>query len=428
MTNVYETGTLFSSDLPEGQRDFYSQLLLETLRTKSILVPYCAVKQDFAARDTGTIVFTEVMDTDPNYNALSEQNIWLSGAHLDSRSVNINLQIHGDTIKISDYNELVNFWANGDLRGLVKGKLGQNMVDYLDLLAREAFLSVDSTYITFQEDRADIYALLQGDVFDPDMAELVRVHLEEREIPGVSAVEDGAGEVIVCTTTPRVGHDIRIQAGGQWLEVQEYAGSVRKFNSEIGMWGGIRFVKTNRLALKNYGLVDHETTLSADTVVGQGAAATVDTVYSVGQAGSVRTVPVAAADAFVVGEYVTIVAAGAAGDDGAGGHPPLAGDGTQETRRIVSKDDGADTLTFDRPLMKPHTSGDFVVNGVDVHASIFHGGPAVVYGIGELPHPLVLPKIDDLGMIQRFSLRGFLKFQMFRPEFLEIVYSVGSIT
>lgn len=426
MTTAYETGVIWSDTLPEGQRSYYEQLLLETLRVKSILVPYCAVKQDFAARDTGQIIYTEVMDTDPNFNALSEQNIWLTGAHLDSRSVNITLEIHGDTLKISDYNELVNFWAEGDLRGLVKGKLGQNMVDYLDLLAREAFMALDSNYVSYAEDATSMYDIDQGDHFDPDLAELVRIHLEEREIPGVAVVEDGAGQTIVCTTSPRVCYDIRNKAGSKWLEVQEYAGAVRKFNSEVGMWGGVRFVKTNRLALKNYGLVDEETTLNGNTLVGEGAAATVDTVYAVGQAGSTRTVTFTDGTNFAVGDIITIVEVADAGSDGAGGHPPVAGAGSQETRRIVYK--STNEFSFDRPLMKAHSSGAYVVKGVDVHASIFHGGSSVVYGVGELPHPLVLPKIDDLGMIQRYSWRGFLKFQMFRPEFIEIVLSGGSVT
>jgi hypothetical protein len=37
-----------------------------------------------------------------------------------------------DVIKISDYNELTNFWNNGDLTSLVKGKLGQNMTDTIN--------------------------------------------------------------------------------------------------------------------------------------------------------------------------------------------------------------------------------------------------------------------------------------------------------
>lgn len=428
MANAYETGTLWSASLPSGQRAYYEQLLLQTLRTKSIMVPFTAVKEDFSARDTGQLVFTEVMDTDPNYNALSESNIWLQGAHLDSRTVTIDLEIHGDTIKVSDYNELVNFWANGDLRGLAKGKLGQNMVDYLDILARNAFLSVDDFYKNFAGGSADRYALAQTDVFDPDLAELARVHLEEREVPGVAAVDDGGGQTIVCVTTPRVCHDIRTAAGSKWLEVQEYAGAGRKFTNEVGMWGGVRFIKTNRLAMKNYGTVAAETQLAAATVPGQGAAGTVDTVYSPGQTGSTRYVSVDDSSGFSMGDVVTIVTASAAGDDGAGGHPPVEADGGQETRRIVAVDSGgANRLSFDRPLMKAHAEDDYVVKGIDIHASIFMGGPAVVYGVGERPHPLVLPKIDDLAMVQRFSWRGFLKFQMFRPEFLEVIESGGSV-
>ncbi|HEY45700.1 MAG TPA: N4-gp56 family major capsid protein [Anaerolineae bacterium] len=419
MAVAYETGALWSTTLPEGQRDYYEQLLLETLRTKSILVPFCAVKEDFRARDTGVIIYTEVMDTEPNWNALSETGIWLTGAHLDSRSVQIGLEIHGDVIKISDYNELTNFWANGDLRGLVRGKLGQNMVDYLDILARNAFLS--SPYKTYAGTaNTKRTELAQTDLFDTDLVDLMRVHLEEREIPGVINVQDQA-PAIVCVTTPRVCHDIRTAAGSKWIEAQEYAGSVRLFTGEVGSWGGVRFIKTNRLMLRNYGEVSLQTTLTAPTVVGQGAAATVDTVYSVGQTGSTRTIPVASSAGFVAGEYITIHDTRGADDE------PLASDGTQETRRIVEVPGGAVTLVLDKPLMKPHDTGDYVTRGVTVHASIFMGGPAVVYGIGERPHPLVLPKIDDLAMVQRFSWRAFCKMQMFRPEYIEVVESGGTV-
>ena len=119
-----------SSGNPNWQRDYYSLLLLETLRTKSLMVPFCAYKQDFDAAKSGTIVYTEVNDTEPNWNALSESDIWLLGAHLDTRTVNIGLEIHGDTLKYSDYSEVVQYVNSGDMRGLVRNKIGQNQVDY----------------------------------------------------------------------------------------------------------------------------------------------------------------------------------------------------------------------------------------------------------------------------------------------------------
>ena len=100
----------------------------------------------------------------------------------------------------------------------------------------------------------------------------------------------------------------------------------------------------------------------------------------------------------------------------------LDGDGTQETRRIVAID--GDNLSFDKPLLKPHAAGDYITNAVDIHGSIFMGGPGVVYGVGERPHPVLLPVIDDLGMIRRLAWRGFVKMQLFRPEMFEVVETV----
>lgn len=424
----YETGALWSTTLPASQRTYYEQMLLETLRTQSILVPFTTMKEDFRARDTGVLVFTEVYDTDPNFNALSETGIWLTGSYLDSRSVQIGLEIHGDVLKFSDYNEVVNYWNNGDLRGLIRGKLGQNQVDYLDILARNAFLSVDDNYKIFTgTGSTSRYMIGQGDIFDPDLGELVRVHLEEREIPGVVQVADSAGQQIACATTPRVVYDIRT-GNADWLEVQEYEQTGRKFTAEAGMWAGVRYVRTNRLKLFNHGTVTQETTIptGSDTVVGQGAAATVDTVYSVGQSGSTRYISVDDSTGFNIGDIVTICVGGS---DGTGGHPADETDGTQETRRIVSVDSGgANRLTFDKPLLKPHAAGAYVVKGVHINASIFMGGPAVVYGVGERPSPTMPPKIDDLQMVQRYGWRGFLKMQMYRPEWLEVVESGGSVT
>ena len=105
----------------------------------------------------------------------------------------------------------------------------------------------------------------------------------------------------------------------------------------------------------------------------------------------------------------------------------LESDGTQETRRIVAVDAAQKRIVFDKPLLKDHPAGDYVTLAVDVHGSIFMGGPGVVYGVGERPHPLVLPKIDDTGMINRFSWRAFRKMQLFRPEMFEVVESSGTV-
>lgn len=328
-----------------------------------------------------------------------------------------------DSLKFSDYADIVQYVNNGDLRGLVRDKIGRNQAEMLDVLARNAFLSHPNKLYGGGL-RADREAILATDLFNPDFAELSRTHLEEAEIPGVTGTQDGDGQTIVCITTPRVIHDIRTAAGSMWLEVNQYAGATRKFNSEVGTWNGVRFIRTNRLVLPNHGQVTQQTTLTVDTAPGQGAAATVDKVYSPGQSTSTRYITVTDSTGFAIGDRITIHSQAVGGGPG---KPPVEGDGTQETRRIVALSGTNNVrLSLDKPLLKPHLAGDLVSKGVNIHVSIFMGGPAVVYGVGERPTPIVPPKYDDLMMINRYGWRGFLKFQLFRPEYVELHETAGS--
>ena len=283
-------------------------------------------------------------------------------------------------------------------------------------MARNAYLQ--APYKIFAAAAANRAALIQTNVFTPDLAETVRVHLEERNVPGVQAVSDADIQTIICITSPRVIHDIRVASGSNWLSTHQYMDVAKKFNGEVGMWGGVRFLKTNRMVLKNAGTTIAQTTLNGATVAGQGAAATDLVVYTPGQAGSTRFITVVSATGLVIGKSITISAL-------ASGTTVREDDGSQETRRIVGI--AGLQISLDRPLGKAHATGDYVTYGIDIHTSIFIGGPGVVYAIGERPHVLNLPVIDDMAMIRRLGWRGFMKFQLFRPEMFEVVESASSI-
>jgi len=417
MANEYTTGALWSTTLPDWQRDYYSLLLLETLRTKSILVPYCAYKADYSGANSGVVIYTEVMDTEPDWSPLTETDIWLRGGHLDSRTVKIELEIHGDILKFSDYSEIVQYIKKGDIAGLVREKIGQNQTDYLDILARNAFASHPNK--SFAGGAANRAALAADDYFTLDLLETMRIHLEENDVPGLMPSQDSELQTLAVVTTPRVIKDIRSgMKAGEWKAAQEYAGSGRLFNGEVGMWNGMRFIRTNRLRLRNAGEVLDQTALAVAPSAGDGAKQTVDAVYTVGQSTSTRYITVDSTVGFAVGDYVTI-------HDGDLGTAVLESDGSQETRRITEVVDGT-KMRLNKPLSKPHSIDDYVTHARDVHLTFTLGGPAVVYGVGEAPHTIFPPTYDDLMMIQRMGWRGFLKFQMFRPEFMEAVESAGS--
>lgn len=419
MADAYETGAIFTSAVPNWQRPWYEQKLLDTVRMNSILVPYAIVKEDFAAVQTNQIIYTEVYDMEPNWNATAENVIWFKGGALDSRSVTIDLAVYHDILKFSDYHNLIDFINRGNIPAVVMDKIGQSLTDTLDILMRNALMTHPTpTYAGSATSRATLAA---SDLFDPDTAELARVHLEELEVPGVASNADGGGQAIICITSPRVIHDIRTAAGSAWIDVQNYAGTGRKFTSEAGQWGGVRFIKTNRMRLRNAGASINQSTLASAIVPGQGAYATVDVVYSPGQTGATQYIEVTDASGFAVGDYVTV-------HDDSLGTAVLDTDGTQEVRRVVNINTGAtpDQLSVDKPFLKDHASGDYITKARDLHASVFMGGPSVVYGVAERPHIITPPKIDDAMMVNRVGWRGMFKFQLFRPEWYEVHLSAGS--
>lgn len=417
MPDTYETGVVYSSGLPDWQRVYYDGVLMQTLRTKSILVPYSPKKTEFGAINSKQITMTEVLDLEPNWNPTSETTIWKKGMALDSRSLTLDLAYYHDIIKYSDHLDTWNYLNSMDAKGIIREKLGQSMVDFLDILCRNAYLThPDKTFAGTATTRAGITA---SDLLDPDIAETIRIHLQEKEVPGIATNNPDSVATLVCLTTPRAIYDIRMQAGSQWVDVHNYIGDTVKLNGEIGSWAGVRFVTTQRLKLWNAGLAVNQTRLNGATVEGQGAAATVDGVYHPGQTGSTRTIPVDEESGFSVGDYVTF-------HDNTLGVTVLETDGTQETRRIVSL--GTNTISLDRPLLKAHANDDYVTKAVNIHASIFLGGPSVIWGIAEAPTVIVPPKYDDAMLINRIGWRMLGKFQYFRPEWFEVHESAGSLS
>lgn len=403
--------------LPDWQRTYFEEQMLDVIRTKSILVPYANVVTDFTAQRTGKITYTELYDMEPNWNSVTEDEIWFKGGSLDSRTLSVDLAMYHNIVKFSSYQPLTMYLNNGNLRGIVTDKLGIDVTNTMDILARNAFMT--HPLPKYMGDATSRATLVKGDVFDVDVAEEVRTELEENDIPGIVSTEDGGAKTILCLTTPRVIHDIRTAAGSDWLEVQEYMQTGKKFTSEVGMWGGVRFVKTNRLRLRNAGATIAQTQLAAVIVPGQGAYSLVDGVYTPGQSTSTRYVEVDSVSDFAVGDYVTIHAL-------ALGTTVLDTDGTQEIRRIVHVDAVNDRLSFDKPFLKDHTENAYVTKALNLHASLFIGGPGIVLGIAERPTIITPPMIDDAQLINRIGWRAYMKFQLFRPEMFQLVYSSGS--
>jgi N4-gp56 family major capsid protein len=404
-----DTGVLTTNMLPESLRTFYEKVLLDSLRSKTIYRQFVSTKYDAAARDAKTITFTEVFDLHPAIGTLSEAVPFVEGAYIDGEQVTITISEHGNTIKTNAFHATVQYWNSGNFRNLVREKLGWNLADSVDIMARNAFLG--TSHVKYSDAGAGAApttraGLAADDIFLPDYGDLSKTNLESRDALGVD--DEGS---IVAIVHPRQARDIR-KNSSEFIDVVKYAAPVRLLKGEIGMLNGVRYVKSNRAKLPNAGAVVAQTNLNGAVVKGQGGP-------NSDNKSLLKYVTVDSVTGFVVGQEVTIHKQSL-------GTAVLETDETAEHRIITQVDSGNSRLYFDRPLFLAHADNAYVTEARDVYATIMMGGPGVVWGVGLMPQVIVPLVIDDFGRIFRLSWYGIFDFSCYRPDFIEVWYSAAS--
>ena len=409
-----ETGLFTSSMLPMSYRTYYEAVLLDVLRAQTIYQGYARPIVDFAARDAKTITFTEVHDLHPTIGALTEGVPFVEGAYLDGKQYSMSVQERGNVVKTNKFHNTTQFWSSGEFESLVREKLGRNLVESVEILARNEFMQTQYAYYSDAgSGSAPTTRLLVAadDVFIPDYGDKVKTNLESRNALGL---QDNSNSV-VGIVHPRVARDIRVGAGSAWKDVMLYAAPGQILRGEIGMLDGVRYVKNNFGRLPNAGAIVAQTQLEGASVKGQGGPDSDDA----GLLNYVACTTSADLSAFAVGQEVTIHAQSL-------GTSPLETDATAETRVIVQVDDGNDRLYFDKSLYLAHADNSYITEARDIYTSIFVGGPSLLWGVAALPTVIVPPIIDDFGRINRVSWYGIFDYKLLRDAHVEMYYSAAS--
>ena len=413
--------------IDRNQRDIYWPQLLATFRARSVWRPFVQFAFDMAAVNTGVVHFDEVYDTEPDVTPIPNRAVWLPSRHLDSRRVTLQMEHHGDKLSFHKFDRIVTYWKEngGDLSRLCRGKLGQNMVDYLDRLVRDAF--IDAPFAIYCGDASDFNTLEAADLYTPQVGQQVYKFMGNREVPFANNPVDNISGTLMAITTPTVVFDIqdhdRASGTEVWKAVMQYSRPEMALNYEVGAWTGVRYLRTTRNNLFNCGPITHQAQLTVQADPGDGAAATVDSVYTVGQASGVtRYITVDDASGFSVGDIVTLHKTRTSDYGVTNGVDPQ--EGTARHRRIVNIT--SNDVSFDKPLLDTFEVGDYVTLALDVHLTSFVAGPTLAAGIGQAPQVYALEPVDDLRAIYRFTWDSYLKYQLYRVEFGEAVYSAGS--
>jgi len=428
---------LYYGDHPFGTfstttRDWYVPDLIDIYRTRSVYSPFVRYQVNMAAAPTETMRFTLVYDTEPDVTALGNRDLWAPSQHLDSAEVTVQMERHGDKLAMHYFDEMVTYWRqNGaaGLRRIVRQKLAQNMTDYLDILARNAF--GNAHYMMFSgtaTGTSDLHFdhLTSADIFDVDDTMKVWLKAAMNEV-AMANNPTGPGQTIVAITTPGVIYDLQATAASSshWKSVQQYTNTPPISRYEVGTYKQCRFIQTTRNILWNCGLVTNQTTVAADVTAGDGAPATSTLVrgaYAVGgQTGATNYVTMTDATGFAAGDVLSFHRQRESDNRAMWDDP-------KKFERIVYSVSG-NNVAFERPILWDLTASDtwYVTKGRHVHMTVFPVGPnGIAAGVGMRPEIHTPPPVDDFMRMYRFTWDAWIKYQLFRPEEVYVIFSSGS--
>jgi len=432
--------------IDKNQRTWYDPELMAIFRQRALFSPTIQFSKNLGDARATKMVMTQLLDPHPDTTALNVRQIWMPASHIDSREVEITFARNGGKVAYMNYDDMVTYWRQNNVAGvrrIMRGALGQHMVDVLDLLARNAYLdgSLDSGYILYQGGGSDFAGITTSNTFQLTTGLDIWLGMSYRQVAAALGPSGAAGNII-CYTTPGVIYDIQKGTGSdEWISIQQYTGTM-PLRYEVGTYKNIRFVQSPKLVLWNCGTLIAQGNITAAITAGDGAldpvSGKVDATYSVGQANAnvVHSITVGAwgtgtLASIDVNDVVSVHVSRTSAYGVSNGVNFM--EGTLHNRRVVAKLTSPDRLVFDLPIMVDMTTDlgagvyAYVTKGRHIHSSIFVGGPqGIVAGVAQPPRFHAPPPIDDFEAVQRFSWDAYMGHQTYAPEVFEVVLSAGT--
>jgi len=391
------------------------------------------------------LVISSLMMPHANHNPIGVRDMWLDASYMDTFARKITFRRQAAKMSLNRYDDLITYYELDGVRGLqriINEGFGHILTRQMDRLARDAFLKLpfrlygDGSGGFTGTNFANIDS---SDTITTDLVQDINLGLKERDNPTVDT-EQGLGNTVICITSPGVIRDLRNEArnvhnSNAFIDTMKYANPQSIITGEVGTYNGMRFLSHNDMILYNCGAIEHQATVDAPILAGDGApnpeSTAVDGVEYVGQAAATHFVTVNDASGFSVGDILTIHVRRT------NAHGITNGvdweDGKLHNRRVVAVDTGANTVTFDRPILedfKVDLGGSvygYVTKGRNVHTMlVLTGRDAVVTGVAQPPTIRMPRPIDDLDMIWRVTADYYMGWQPFNKHGGELVFLAGS--
>jgi hypothetical protein len=416
--------------LDRNQRPEYSDILLEVWRQKNVFAQFTPVKIDI--NHTTQLYWDMMFDLEPNTNAIGLRDLWLDAMRSDSQRVGITTEHHAGKVQLHKHDSYINRWRKEGQPGLdaiVRNLLANSVSDHMDILVRNAYLN--SPFATYAMD--DSYGgfddLTGTDTYNWEWGSNARLQASTLNLPGF---DPDTPNTIVAITSP--SSIFAMERDTSAREYFKYTGDGinRIFRHELGGLNGVRYIESPRCILWNAGKITRQATIKAAAAAGSGGHNWA--TYIVGQSGATPYLQLDTGSAafFKVNDIVTVHQVRTSKWGVTNGVDVQ--DGMTFNRIVKWIDTGTDRIGFDRPILWDFTTDlggtvyGYVTKAMHVHATIYIFGPgAVVAGITQPVTTHIPPVIDDTQSLFRFSWDAYIKDQIFRPEWCEVVFHAGQI-
>lgn len=403
-------------------------------------------------------VFTDLLDTDTNVNPIGMTAQYIEEPlYVDSRARRLGVNRYGDKVQLHKSSNLFQMWKMSGGRNwqpLLRGVLGKNVVQKIELLSRNSFMTGDKSFWTYAGGGTSFADLDSSSIFDLGIVNEWNLRLGNLGSP---VIPNAAG-VKVAIVPPGIVYDFMknlpsatSSEASLWRDATLYSGQALKY--EIGATKNTRFVEApsdrygiNPAVLYNSGEIEIQAGITAAINPGDGSpdpeAMKVDGVWEVGQKAVTHYIqlsnavdasgnPVVDMSKFAKNDMVTIHTARTNYFGITNGVDPR--DGKTIVRRIVDIDAANFRLSFDRPIMSRYTSLSggvygYVTKGRHVGMTLVLGSRGCVVANVNQPISFYEPDpIDDFKSVWRYVWDMVGGFNMWEPSAFELHFSSISL-
>lgn len=250
-TNTYANQTT-------QQKTYYNRVLLERLIPQLLFMKY-GQKKPIPKKEGATVDFRRFQRLETATTPLVE-GVTPTGKTMSIINLTATVSGYGDYVEHSDFIDMVGIdpFVTESME-----VLGEQAAETLDEIVRDVVVA--GTNVFRVNSRTTRATVTSTDIIDGPTLRRVRQVMARNNVktmPGMGAY--------LGIVHPDVSHDI--QADSTWINANQYAGSTKIFDGEIGKLHGVRYIETTKAPIWS-GAGDSSTDVYGTIIIGSQKAA-----------------------------------------------------------------------------------------------------------------------------------------------------------